>query len=81
MLSSFNSIGHCSCTTLGPTQSILIKNYAVFQNDTPAVFYCNGSGYENGALIGWILNGTGYVSKHAQRIITFVIDPPIGATI
>ena len=69
-------------SSLGATQSIvLIKNYTVFQNDTPAMFYCNGSGYENGALIGWILNGTGYGSKHLQRGITYVVDPPIGDTV
>eukprot|EP00731_Ephydatia_muelleri_P003105 Em0001g3105a len=64
------------------TQSIvLIKNYTVFQNDTPAIFYCSGSGYENGALIGWIINGTGYGSKHAQRGIIHVTDTPIGDTV
>ena len=67
-------------SSLGATQSIvLVKNYTVFLNDTPAMFYCNGSGYENGALIGWIINGTGYGSKHLQRGITYVIDTPVGA--
>eukprot|EP00731_Ephydatia_muelleri_P003047 Em0001g3047a len=42
------------------------------------MFYCNGNGYENGAFFGWFLNGTGYGAKHAQRGITYVIDPPIG---
>ena len=66
-------------SSLGATQSIvLIKNYTVFQSDAPAIFYCNGSGYENGAFFGWLLNGTIYGSKHAQRGITYVIDPPIG---
>ncbi|KAL5517601.1 hypothetical protein EMCRGX_G003183 [Ephydatia muelleri] len=77
------AIGHVQhLSSLGATQSIvLIKNYTVFQNDTPAIFYCNGSGYENGALIAWILNRTGYGAKHAQRGITYVIDPPIGDTV
>ena len=67
---------------LGATQSIvLIKNYTVFQNDTPAMFYCYGSGYENGAVVVWILNGTGYGSKHLQRGITYDIDTPIGDTV
>ena len=68
--------------SLGADQSIkLVKNYTVFQNDTPAMFYCYGNGYENGALVGWILNGTGYGSKHAQRGIRVVTDTPIGDTV
>ena len=67
----------------GANQSVvLIKNYTVFQNDTPAMFYCIGSGYENGAAaVGWIINGTGYGSKHAQRGIRVITDTPIGDTV
>ena len=72
---------HC-LPSLGTNQSIvLIKNYTVFQNDTPAIFYCYGSGYVNGAVVGWILNGTGYGSKHTQRRIRVVTDTPIGDTV
>ena len=70
--------------SLGATQSVvLIKNvnYTVFQNDTPAMFCCYGSGYENEAVVAWILNGTGYGSKHAQRGIRVVTDPPTGDTV
>ena len=75
------SIGHVQySSSLGATQSIvLIKNCTVFQNDAPAMFYCNGSGYQNGAVVVWILNGTGYGSKHAQMGITYVTAPS-GAT-
>ena len=57
-------------SSLGATQSIvpvLLENYAIFQNGFPAIFYCYGNGYENGALVGWILYGIGYNSKHLQR--------------
>ena len=76
-------IGHVyHLSSLGADQSIkLVKNYTVFQNDTPAMFYCYGNGYENGAVVGWILNGTGYGSKHAQRRIRVVTDTPIGDTV
>eukprot|EP00731_Ephydatia_muelleri_P003049 Em0001g3049a len=68
---------------IGATQSIvLIKNYTVFQNDTPAIFYCSGSDFKNGAaVVVWMLNGTVYGSNHAQRGIIYVTDPPIGANI
>ena len=75
------SIGHEQySSSLGATQSIvLIKNCTVFQNDAPARFYCNGSGHQIGAVVVWILNGTGYGSKHAQMGITYVTAPS-GAT-
>ena len=67
---------------LGAAQSIvLVKNYTVFQNDIPAIFYCYGSGFGNGAVVGWTLNGTGYNAEHAQRGITFITDPPTATTI
>ena len=72
---------HC-LPSLGTNQSIVLiplKKYTVFQNDTPAIFYCYRSGYVNGAVVGWILNGTGYGSKHAQMGITYVTAPS-GAT-
>ena len=70
-------------SSLGATQSIvLIKNYTVFQNDTPAIFYCSGSDFENGAaVVVWILNGTGYGLNHAQRGIRVVTDTPTGDTV
>ena len=71
------AIGHVQhSSSLDATQSIvLIKNYTVFQNDAPAIFYCNGSGYENGAVVGWILNRTGYGLKQSQMGITYVTAP------
>ena len=75
------SIGHVQySSSLGANQSIvLIKKYTVFQNDAQAIFYCFGSGYKNGAVVVWILNGTGYGLKHAQMGITYVTAPS-GAT-
>ena len=75
------SIGHVQySSSLDANQSIvLIKNCTVFQNDAPAIFYCIGSGYENGAAVVWILNGTGYGLKHSQLGITYVTAPS-GAT-
>ena len=77
------AIGHVQhLSSLGATQSIvLIKNYTVFQSDAPAIFDCYGSGYENGAVVVWTLNGTGYGSNHAQRGIRVVTDTPIGDTV
>ena len=71
-------------SSLGATQSVVLipsGNYTVFQNDTPAIFYCSGSGFGNGAVVAWTINGTGYNTGHAQRGITFIIDPPTGTTI
>ena len=65
-------------SSLGATQSIVLvppEKYIVFQNDVPAIFYCYGSGFENGAVVVWILNGTGYSSKHSQMGITYVTTP------
>ena len=83
VLNLLSIIGHVQhSSSLGANQSIvLIKNYTVFQNDTPVIFYCYGSGYQNGALIGWVINGTGYGSNHAKRGITYVTDTPIGDTV
>ena len=70
--------------SLGANQSIVLippKKYTVFQTDTPAIFYCYGSGYENGAVVGGIINGTGYGSKHAQMGITYVGTASSGANI
>ena len=70
-------------SSLGATQAIVLvppEKYTVFENNTPAVFYCNGSDYENGAVV-WILNGSGYGSKDLQRGITYTNDPPIGANV
>ena len=69
---------------LGATRSIDLKpkeNYIVFQNDTSAIFYCYGNGFGTGAVVSWMLNGTGYGTEHAQMGITYVIDPPTGATV
>ena len=69
---------------LGATPSIDLvppNNYTVFQNDNPAIFYCYGNGFGIGAVVSWSLNGTGYGTKHAQMGITYVIDPPIGASV
>ena len=72
-------IGHVHhLPSLGATQSIVLvppEKYIVFQNNVPAIFYCYGSGFENGAVVGWILNGTGYGLKHAQMGITYVTTP------
>ena len=67
-------------SSLGATQSVVLVpsgNYTVFQNDTPVIFYCYGSG----SAASWILNGTGYSLEHAQRGITFIVDSPTGTTI
>ncbi|KAL5517644.1 hypothetical protein EMCRGX_G003231 [Ephydatia muelleri] len=66
------------------TRSIDLKpkeNYIVFQSDTPAIFYCYGNGFGTGAVVSWLLNGTGYSTEHAQMGITYVIDPPTGDTV
>eukprot|EP00731_Ephydatia_muelleri_P003119 Em0001g3119a len=66
------------------TRSIVFMppgNYIVFQNDTPAIFYCYGNGLGTGAVVAWSLNGTGYGTVHAQMGITYVIDPPTGDTV
>ena len=73
---------HVQC--LGATRSIDLKppeNYTVFQNDTPAIFYCYGNGLGTGAVVSWSLNGTGYGTEHARMGITYVIDPPTGDTV
>ena len=73
---------HVQC--LGATRSIDLKppeRYTVFQNDTPAIFYCYGSGFGTGAVVSWSLNGTGYGREHARMGITYVIDPPTGDTV
>eukprot|EP00731_Ephydatia_muelleri_P003071 Em0001g3071a len=57
------------------------EKYTVFQNDTPAIFYCYGNGFGTGAVVSWMLNGTGYGTEHAQMGITYVIDPPTGDTV
>ena len=64
--------------SLGTNQSIVLippEKYTVFQNNTPASFHCYGSGYDMGAGVVWILNGTGYGSNHAQMGITYVTAP------
>eukprot|EP00731_Ephydatia_muelleri_P003054 Em0001g3054a len=66
------------------TRSIEIKppeKYTVFQNDTPAIFYCYGNGFGTGAVVSWSLNGTGYGTEYAQMGITYVIDPPTEDTV
>ena len=71
-------------SSVGATRSIDLKpkeNYIVFQNDTPAIFYCYGNGFGTGAVVSWSLNGTGYDTEHAQMGITYVIDPPTGDTV
>eukprot|EP00731_Ephydatia_muelleri_P003116 Em0001g3116a len=68
----------------GATRSIFLKppgNYTVFQNDTPAIFYCYGNGFGTGAVVSWSLNGNGYGTPHAQMGITYVVDPPTGDTV
>ncbi|KAL5517645.1 hypothetical protein EMCRGX_G003232 [Ephydatia muelleri] len=65
------------------TRSIVLippGNYIVFQNDTPAIFYCYENGFGTGAVVSWSLNGTGYGTQHAQMGITYVVDPPTGDT-
>eukprot|EP00731_Ephydatia_muelleri_P003110 Em0001g3110a len=52
-------------------------NYMVFQNDTPAVFYCNGIG----AVVIWIINGNAYNANHAQRGIVAAPSVLTGATV
>ena len=84
VLNLLSIIGHVQhSSSLGANQSIvLIKNYTVFQNETPAIFYCNGSGFENGAaVVVWTLNGARYGSNHAQRGIRVVTNTPIGDTV
>ncbi|KAL5517616.1 hypothetical protein EMCRGX_G003198 [Ephydatia muelleri] len=66
------------------TQSIVLKppeNNTVFQNDTPAIFYCYGNGFGTGAVVSWSLNGTGYGAEHAQMGVTYVLDPPTEDTV
>ena len=77
------STDHVQClSSLGAVQSIvLIKNYTVFQNYTPVIFYCYGSGFGNGAVVSWTLNGTGYNAEHEQRGITFITDSPTATTV
>ena len=78
------SLSHVHVQCLGATPSVLLVppvNYTVFQNDTPAIFYCYGNGLGTGAVVSWSLNGTGYGTQHAQMGITYVIDPPTGATV
>ena len=73
-----------SSLSVGATQSIVLKpsgKYTVFQNDTPAIFYCYGNGLGTGAVVSWSLNGTGYGTEHAQMGITYVIDPPTENTV
>ena len=68
-------------SSLGSIVLIPSGNYTVFQNDTPAIFYCYGSGFGNGAVVSWTLNGSGYNAEHAQRGIRYITDPPTGTTI
>ena len=78
------SLSHVHVQCLGATRSIDLeppKNYTVFQNDTPAIFYCYGIGFGTGAVVSWSLNRTGYGTEHAQMGITYVIDPPTGTTV
>ena len=84
LLSCLVSLSHVHVQFLGATRSIDLlppENYTVFQNDTPAIFYCYGNGFGTGAVVSWSLNGTGYGTKHAQMGITYVIDPPTGAIV
>ena len=77
-------ISHVHVQCLGATRSIdLVPSgkYTVFQNDTPAIFYCNGKGLGTGAVVSWSLNGTGYSTNHSQMGITYVFDPPTGDTV
>ena len=78
------SLSHVHVQCLGATPSVLLVppvNYTVFQNDTPARFYCYGNGFGTGAVVSWMLNGTGYSTVHAQMGIKYVIDPPTGDTV
>ncbi|KAL5517598.1 hypothetical protein EMCRGX_G003179 [Ephydatia muelleri] len=78
------SSSHVHLQCLGATRSIEIKppeKYTVFQNDTPAIFYCYGNGFGTGAVVSWSLNGNGYGTQYAQMGITYVIDPPTGDTV
>ena len=81
---SLSTTQRLSSLSVGATRSIDLKpkeNYIVFQNDTPAIFYCYGNGLGTGAVVSWSLNGTGYSTEHAQMGITYFIDPPTGDTV
>ena len=79
----WSSIDHVQClSSLGAVQSIvLIKNYTVFQNDIPAIFYCYGSGFGIGAVVSWTLNVTGYNAEHEQRGIMYIIYAPSATSV
>ena len=81
---SLSTTQRLSSLSVGATRSIVLippGNYIVFQNDTPAIFYCYGNGLGTGAVVSWSLNGAGYGTQHAQMGITYVIDPPTEDTV